>query len=57
MQMADFVGNMVDWGRGYVATTLSHLGFKVRALCAPPLVLPVISRGTPHQVIWETPVS
>jgi hypothetical protein len=41
---------MVDWGRGYGDTTPSHLGlkvFKVRALCAPPLVPPVISKGAP----------
>jgi hypothetical protein len=43
---------MVDWGRGYGATTPSHLG-----LCAPPLVPPIISRGAPRQVTWETSVS
>jgi hypothetical protein len=31
--------------------------FKVWALCAPPLVLPIISRGTPCQATWETSVS
>jgi hypothetical protein len=43
---------MVDWCRGYGATTRSHLG-----LCTPPLVPPVISSGAPRQATWETSVS
>jgi hypothetical protein len=31
--------------------------FKVRALCAPNFVPPVISRGAPRQATWETSVS
>jgi hypothetical protein len=48
---------MVDWGRGYGATTPSHLAYKLQALCAPPLVPPVISRGASRQATWETSVS
>jgi hypothetical protein len=40
---------MVDWGRGYGATTPSHLGLYGRALCVSPLVPPVISRGAPRE--------
>jgi hypothetical protein len=43
---------MLDWWRGYGATTPSQLG-----LCAPPLVPPVISRSVPRQATWETSVS
>jgi hypothetical protein len=35
----------------------THLGLKLLALCAPPLVPPVISRGAPRQATWETSVS
>jgi hypothetical protein len=31
------------------STSLKHLGLKLLALCAPPLVPSVISRGAPHQ--------
>jgi hypothetical protein len=40
---------MVDWRRGLVTTTPMHLGLKLQALCAPPLVPSVISRGAPCQ--------
>jgi hypothetical protein len=41
--------------RGYHPVAPSP--FKVRALCAPPLVPPVISRDAPRQATWETSVS
>jgi hypothetical protein len=52
-QMVD--GRLGSRLRGYnpVAPRL----IKLQALCAPPLVPPVISRGTPRQAKWETSVS
>src|SRR5215510_3315130 len=35
----------------------NHLGLKLLALCAPPLVPSVISRGAPRQKTRETSVS
>jgi hypothetical protein len=34
-----------------------HLGRKRPALSAPLLVFPVISRGAPRQMTWETSIS
>src|SRR5215469_3017141 len=45
---------------GYAAsgpTAPMHVGLKQRALCAPPLVSPVISRGAPRQTTCETYIS
>jgi hypothetical protein len=39
------------------STSTTHLGLKLLALCAPPLVPPVISRGAPRQATWETSVN
>jgi hypothetical protein len=39
------------------STSPKHLGLKLLALCAPPLVPFVISRGAPRQATWETSVS
>jgi hypothetical protein len=39
------------------STSPTHLCLKLRALCAPPLVPSVISRGAPRQATWETSVS
>jgi hypothetical protein len=44
-------------GRGFVVTSPMRLGLKLLALCAPPLVLAIISRGAPRQATWETSVS
>jgi hypothetical protein len=40
----------IDMSRDFASTSPTHLGLKLLALCAPPLVPPVISRGAPRQV-------
>jgi hypothetical protein len=39
------------------STSPTHLGLKLLALCATPIVPPLISRGAPRQATWETSVS
>jgi hypothetical protein len=49
---------MVYWGRGYGATTPSHLSLKaVGPLWTAFVVPPVNSRGAPRQATRETSVS
>jgi hypothetical protein len=54
----------VDWGRGYGATTPTHLGLSAAGPLCPPSVVPsVISRGAPrnlrtptiHDLVTERP--